>query len=84
MSKKRKQPQRKKETTEKKATLKDALDVSLLQQLQNTKKELEIQEVKKKQLEAKRKEEERKQKEKNKSFEQLLQESQMDWKEFKD
>ncbi|WP_335869805.1 YqkE family protein [Bacillus sp. 2205SS5-2] len=84
MSKKKKNAQPKKAKEDKGATLKDTLDASLLEQLQQTKKALETEENEQKRAEAKRKEEERKQKEKNKSFEELLNESNLSWKTFKD
>ncbi|MCU9613778.1 YqkE family protein [Caldibacillus lycopersici] len=64
-------------------TLKDALGSDLLKKLKETKKQLEDSEVKKKAEEAERKREEQRQKEKNKSFEELLNESDFDWRKFK-
>jgi len=64
-------------------TLKDTLGMDLLSKLKETKKELEEQERKKKQEEQIKLQEERKRREKNKSFEELLNESSLDWKKFK-
>lgn len=63
--------------------LKDTLGAELLQKLQDTKKELKNEEEQKKQEAAKKKAEERRLREKNKSFEELLAESEMDWKKYK-
>jgi hypothetical protein len=64
-------------------TLKDMLAGDLLQQLKNKQKELQAEEERKKQEEEQRQREERKRKEKNKSFEELLNESSLNWKDFK-
>lgn len=64
-------------------SLKDTLDSSLLQKLKETKKQLEQQEQKQKEEEVKRKREEKRLREKNKSFEELLAESNLDWRKFK-
>jgi hypothetical protein len=64
-------------------TLKDSLGSDLLHQLQQKKHELAQMEEKQRALEEQRKREERKKREKNKSFEELLNESEMDWKKFK-
>lgn len=61
---------------EKPSTLKDMLDPATLAKLNATGKDL-------KQQEAKKKEEEQKRREKNKSFAELLDESKLDWKQYK-
>ncbi len=74
---------RKKQRINKNPTLKDALDEELIQKLKETKKDLEELERKKKEEEEARKREERRRREKNKSFEELLNESNLDWRQFK-
>jgi hypothetical protein len=64
-----------KKKSEDQLSLKDQLDTSLLEQLKQKKKALEA--------ERKKREEARKQAEKNKTFEQLLGESDLNWKQFK-
>jgi len=64
-------------------TLKDALNEEVLKQLKTAQKELEKQEEIKKKAEAERKSQERKKRENHKSFEELLNESRLDWKDFK-
>lgn len=82
MAKVRKKQQQKQ--TNDASTLKDRLQGDLLQQLQEKKTQLK-QEEEKKQEEARLKAiEERKQREANKSFEELLNESHLDWETFKD
>ncbi|MGC8228392.1 DUF3886 domain-containing protein [Pseudobacillus badius] len=68
---------------EEKATLKDALNASVLEQLKKKQQQLKTEEEEKKAAAEQRKREERRQREKNKSFEELLNESSMDWKKFK-
>ncbi|PFN20106.1 sulfurtransferase [Bacillus cereus] len=64
-------------------TLGDQLNDSLMQQLKNKKKELQVREEKKEAAEQERKRQEQKEREKNKSFEELLSESNLTWKDFK-
>lgn len=64
-------------------TLKDTLGDDLLKKLKEAKKEMEEKEMKRREEEEARKREERKKREKNKSFEELLNESNLDWKNFK-
>lgn len=64
-------------------TLGDMLNIDLVNKLKTTQKELKEEEEKKREQEVKRLKEERRLKEKNKSFEELLSESSMNWKEFK-
>ena len=72
-----------KEIQEKPATLGDLLDAKLVHELKEKKKELQNQDDQKRLAEEERKREERRLKEKNKSFEELLNESNFNWKEFK-
>jgi gentisate 1,2-dioxygenase len=64
-------------------TWKDALDPKLIEKLKATKKALETEQQEKRQEEEKKRIEERRLKEKNKSFEELLNESPLNWKSFK-
>ncbi|WP_077621657.1 YqkE family protein [Sediminibacillus massiliensis] len=64
-------------------TLKERLNQSLVEQLRSKKNEWKVAEEKEKETERLRKIEERKQREANKSFEELLKESDMDWKKYK-
>nr|WP_203361999.1 YqkE family protein [Bacillus sp. REN10] len=64
-------------------TLKDTLNAGVLEQLKRKQKELKEQEQQQIDAEEKRKKEDRRQREKNKSFEELLNESSMDWMKFK-
>lgn len=64
-------------------TLRDTLNAGVLEQLKIKQKELKEQEQQQKEAEEKRKKEERRQREKNKSFEELLNDSSMDWTKFK-
>jgi 3'-phosphoadenosine 5'-phosphosulfate (PAPS) 3'-phosphatase len=81
MKKKRQPTQQKKD--DKPVTLGDMLNQDLMDQLKAAKKQLKDEEVKKAEEEEKRKKEERRLKEKNKSFEELLQDSDLNWKEYK-
>lgn len=74
---------RKKRTDNKAVTLGDLLNEEIMQQLKDTKKTLAEQEKAKRVAEEERKRWERKEREKNKTFEQLLSESNLDWKQFK-
>lgn len=80
---KKKQNKPVKDIQEKAATLGDLLDAKLVQELKEKKKELQNQDDQKRQAEEERQREERRLKEKNKSFEELLNESNFNWKEFK-
>ncbi len=64
-------------------TIKDTLGGNVFEQLKQKKKELEKAEEVRKEEEIKRKEEERRIREKNKSFEELLEDSSLSWKDFK-
>jgi hypothetical protein len=64
-------------------TLKDMMNPALIKQLKEQQDELKAAEERRKEEEQQRKREEQRLKEKNKSFEELLNESGMNWKEFK-
>ena len=64
-------------------TLGDQLNEDLLSKLQSKKTELKQQEADREESERLRRIEERKRREANKSFEELLNESELDWKSFK-
>ncbi|GLB58078.1 YqkE family protein [Cytobacillus sp. NCCP-133] len=81
MKRKKQHSQPKKE--EKGLTLGDMLNQDLMEQLKGKKQELKAAEDKHKEEEERRKREERRLREKNKSFEELLGESNLNWKEFK-
>jgi DNA-binding protein H-NS len=66
-----------------KVSLKDQLNGSILEQLKQKKQMLETKEEKRKEEELKRQKEQRKQQEKNKTFEQLLNESELNWDDYK-
>jgi len=79
--KKRKTPV--KNNIERSPTLKDSLNADLLAKLQETKKSLVDQEHQQMEIEKQKKEDARKLREKNKSFEELFEESSMNWQEYK-
>ena len=64
-------------------TLGDRMNQDLVKLLKEKQRELKVAEEKRMEEEEQRKREERRLKEKNKSFEELLQESDMNWKDFK-
>lgn len=64
-------------------TLKDTLNAGILAQLKEKQKKLKGEEEAEKAAAEQRQREERRRREKNKSFEELLNESSMDWKKFK-
>ncbi|RFU67753.1 DUF3886 domain-containing protein [Peribacillus saganii] len=64
-------------------TLGDMVNQEMLAKLKNTKNELSMAEKKRQEEEEAKRVFERKQKEKNKSFEELLNESNTDWRNFK-
>ncbi|MGJ7921257.1 YqkE family protein [Neobacillus sp. LXY-4] len=64
-------------------TLGDMLNGDLVNKLKNKQQELKAEEERKKEAEELRLKEERRLKEKNKSFEEMLNESSMSWKDFK-
>jgi len=65
------------------AILKEALEENILQKLQQKKQELLQEEEKRKKEEEERKRQEALRKEKSKSFEELLAESDLDWRKYK-
>ena len=81
MKKKKQQSQPQKE--DRPVTLGDRLNQDLMAKLKDTKQQLKAAEDKKMEEEEQRKKEERRLREKNKSFEELLGESILNWKEFK-
>ncbi|MGG2064553.1 YqkE family protein [Bacillus sp. S14(2024)] len=64
-------------------TIGDQLNEALMKQLKSKQKELKEQEEQKKEAELERKRKEQREREKNKSFEELLGESSLSWKDFK-
>ena len=72
-----------KQSNDKPVTLGDLLNKDLVSELKEKKKELQNQEEQERLAEEERKREERRLKEKNKSFEELLEESNFNWKDFK-
>ncbi|MGP7816153.1 YqkE family protein [Niallia sp. 01092] len=68
---------------DKPTTLKDLLNDQLMKQLQDKKQALKAEEQVKQKAEEERMKEEKRLKEKNKSFEELLNENPLNWKEFK-
>ncbi|WAA13829.1 YqkE family protein [Fervidibacillus halotolerans] len=68
---------------ENKVSIKETLDSNVLSRLQQKKKELKALEEQKRKQEEMRIREERKRREQSKTFEQLLDESNLDWKQFK-
>lgn len=73
-----------KHQSEEKITLKDYLGTDLYAKLRAKKSALEAEEKRKKAEEEARKREEQRQREKNKTFEELLNESNLDWRKFKE
>ncbi|MCD7033276.1 YqkE family protein [Metabacillus sp. GX 13764] len=68
---------------EKETILKDYLNQDLLKKLQSMKTDLKTEEAQKEEAARQAKLKELKEREKNKSFEELLNESDMNWKKFK-
>lgn len=81
--KKRKQPVKVQKKEDQPVTLGDLLNQELMSKLKNTKQQLEEEEQRQKEELEARKREERRLKEKNKTFEELLNESDGDWRKFK-
>lgn len=79
----KKQQRQKPKKDDSAVTLGDRMNQDVFKQLKEKQQELKIAEEKQKAEEEQRKREERRLKEKNKTFEELLQESHMNWKEFK-
>lgn len=86
MKKKQKQSQAKENSFHKEENtpqLQDMLDSDIFKKLQAKKQELKKEEQVKQEEAEKKKIKERKEREKNKSFEELLNESSIDWKNYK-
>ncbi|WP_342670263.1 DUF3886 domain-containing protein [Bacillus solimangrovi] len=83
MAKKRKQSQKQKEKREDALEVKDRLGSDVFAKLKEKQKELKAVEEKHAEEEKQRKIKEKKEREKNKSFEELFEESNMNWKEYK-
>lgn len=79
--KKKKAVQKTKEVKD--VTIGDMLNDEVIKRLKHTKQQLKEIEERKMEEEARKRREERKQREKNKSFAELLNESDLDWKDFK-
>lgn len=80
---KKKQPQPHRQQRDEALTLKDALSPSVLEQLKKAQHNLKAEEVRKQEEEVESRRREKREREKNKSFEELLEESSMDWKNYK-
>jgi DNA-binding protein H-NS len=74
---------RKETTTENGLTLKDMIANTNLERLEQLQKTLTIEMERKKQEKLEREREERKKRENNMTFEELLNESELNWKDFK-
>nr|WP_250886439.1 YqkE family protein [Bacillus sp. SM2101] len=83
MKKNKHKKQHKQKSHDDALSVKDRLNSSLFQQLQEKKNELAMEEKKRQEDEENRKREERRQREKNKSFEELLNESNLNWDDYK-
>ena len=84
----KKKPQNQKQKSQKneqedKISILDRLDQNVFAKLKEKQDELKIEAKKQQELEEERKRQERKQREKNKSFEDLFNESNLDWKKYK-
>lgn len=80
----KKQQRQKSKKDDSAVTLGDRINKDLFRQLKEKQQELKQAEAAKKAAEEQKKREERRLKEKNKSFEELLNESNLDWKQFKE
>ncbi|MBS4176435.1 YqkE family protein [Lederbergia citrea] len=83
MAKQRKRQQKLKEQDTGNVTLKDGLNPEVLQKLKQTQYDLLEAEEQKKTAEKAKKLEEKKQRDKNKTFEELLNETPLNWKDYK-
>jgi hypothetical protein len=72
-----------KKSVDKPATLGDLLNAELVKELKDKKRELETREEQRKKAQEEKNTQNRRLKEKNKSFEELLNESDFNWKDFK-
>lgn len=79
----KKQPKQKPKNDDSAVTLGDRINKDLFKQLKDKQQELQAAEEKRKEAEEQKKREERRLKGKNRSFEELLEESNMNWKNFK-
>lgn len=82
MAKKKQKPSVKKQKDEK-LSLGDLLNDDIVSKLKNTQQQLKEEAQKKQEEELERQREERRQREKNKSFEELFNESNLKWSDFK-
>ncbi|WP_449536839.1 YqkE family protein [Ferdinandcohnia sp. Marseille-Q9671] len=82
MAKKKQRPSAKKQTDEK-LSLGDYLNEDILSKLKDTQKQLKAEEQKQQEDALERQREERRQREKNKSFEELFNESNLKWSDYK-
>jgi len=83
MKKRKVQPKTPSYEEKEKISLGSLMNEEVLNKLKNTKKTLQENEMKQKEAEEARIREEKRLREKNKSFEELLNESNMTWKDFK-
>ncbi|MBP0724313.1 YqkE family protein [Bacillus sp. RG28] len=83
MKKRKVQPKSPSFEEKEKISLGSLMNEEVLNKLKNTKKALQEKEVKQKEAEEAKIREEKRLREKNKSFEELLNESNMTWKDFK-
>lgn len=79
----KKQVKSKQKSEDSAVTLGDRINPNLVKQLKETQQQLKAEETRKKEEEEQRKREERRLREKNKSFEELLKESELNWREYK-
>lgn len=80
---KNKRKQIKKDKQDKPVTLGDLLNEQLANQLKDVKQDLKAKEEEKQKAEEAKRKEEQRLREKNKSFEELLNENPLNWKEYK-
>lgn len=83
MAKKKQQKPSVKKQKDEKLSLGDLLNDDIVSKLKNTQQQLKEEAQKKQEDELERQREERRQREKNKSFEELFNESNLKWKDFK-
>jgi hypothetical protein len=79
----KKQAKSKQKSEDSAVTLGDMINLNLVKQLKETQQQLKAEETRKKEEEEQKKREERRLREKNKSFEELLKESNLNWREYK-
>jgi hypothetical protein len=83
MAKKKQRPSNIKKKTDEKLSLGDLLNEEIRSKLKDTQKELKEMEQQKQEEELERQRRERREREKNKSFEELFEESNMKWSDYK-